>query len=616
MVNQSTCMAFSAIAAVAACVFLGTVVAQPQQSISLYTTTSTVVSAVGTAGVVSRPTNMQPHKSQTATAALPFGEVDAVPSNPLARGTGASVLRLAQVSSGVVLAVGAALYAVARLFKGPERQSLSPVDLAHHYGSRTMAMATATATKDGPMIEKAPGVLFNRVAREWRCKWTDNAALSAAQQVLEKHLPALKGMAGAEVQRVVCGGCKDFKVVTSVPAADFGAFEASGHGPEAAFLEELKGIDGISQVETQTYTFQDLDVAPVEDGPMKTVCDGVQFNRIAREWRCKWSDDNDSRSLVEAQKVIEELLPQLRGMPGSQVQRVVCGGCKDLKVMTSIPAENFDAWAAVRFKPEENFLNEVTSIRGISQVEVQTFTLMSRTGDIPPGSAEYSEKAKGVFFNRVAREWRCKWSAENDKASLVAAQKVLEKYEATLKGMEGVQVQRVVCGGGLDFKVITSVPADRFGAWKDAEFPPEAEFLAELSAIEGISQVETQMYTLQHLDGTVLTEGAMKEKAPGVMFNRVAREWRCKWEDDAALTACQKVLDEHLYSLKGRTGSRVQRVVCGGCKDFKVVTSVPASDFGMWEDEDFTPESAFLKQLKAIPGVSQVETQMYTFQTL
>jgi predicted TPR repeat methyltransferase len=498
------------------------------------------------------------------------------------------------------------------------------VEVAETYGTdRPIAMAAATATvEESDMVEKAPGVLFNRVAREWRCKWSaddDQASLVAAQKVLDKHLAALKSLDGVEVQRVVCGGCKDFKVVTSVPAADFGAWENAAHAPEAEFLAELEAIDGISQVETQTYTFQTLEAAPVPDGPLQEKAPGVMFNRVAREWRCKWSDDKDSASLVEAQQVIDELLPQLRALPGAQVQRVVCGGCKDLKVITSVPAENFAAWQEVRFKPEENFLNEVTSIRGITQVEVQTYTLQSLTGPVPPGSPEMNEKAKGVYFNRVAREWRCKWSPDDDEASLVAAQKLLEKYLPKLEAMEGVQVQRVVCGGCKDFKIMTSVPADAFGGWMDAEFAPEAEFLEELKAIPGISQVETQMFTLQPLDGTPVVESEMKEKAPGVLFNRVAREWRCKWSDDnndASLVAAQKVLDAYLPALTARTGARVQRVVCGGCKDFKVVTSVPADDFGVWMDEDFSPEDKFLEELKKIEGISQVETQMYTFQTL
>lgn len=62
--------------------------------------------------------------------------------------------------------------------------------------------------------------------------------------------------------------------------------------------------------------------------------------------------------------------------------------------------------------------------------------------------------AEGVDFDTVAREWRCKWSPDNDKASLVAAQKALEAVLPEIKKIDGVQnVERVVCGGCLDFKV-------------------------------------------------------------------------------------------------------------------------------------------------------------------
>lgn len=54
------------------------------------------------------------------------------------------------------------------------------------------------------------------------------------------------------------------------------------------------------------------------------------------------------------------------------------------------------------------------------------------------------------------------------------------------------------------------------------------------------------------------------------------------------------------------------RVVCGGCLDFKVVTSLDADNFGKWEAGDFKPEASFLDKLKAIDGVSLVETQTYT----
>ncbi|KAI2513662.1 hypothetical protein MHU86_802 [Fragilaria crotonensis] len=108
--------------------------------------------------------------------------------------------------------------------------------------------------------------------------------------------------------------------------------------------------------------------------------------------------------------------------------------------------------------------------------------------------------AEGIEFDTIAREWRCKWSADNDKASLVEAQKTLAGILDELKAVDGVkEVQRVVCGGCLDFKVITSLSADKFGAWQEAEFAPEHEFLTKLKSIDGISVVETQNYTLTKL---------------------------------------------------------------------------------------------------------------------
>ena len=64
------------------------------------------------------------------------------------------------------------------------------------------------------------------------------------------------------------------------------------------------------------------------------------------------------------------------------------------------------------------------------------------------------EITKGVTFDNIAREWRCKWSADKDKASLDAAQDLLKTTLAEVKAVPGVKsVQRVVCGGCLDFKV-------------------------------------------------------------------------------------------------------------------------------------------------------------------
>ena len=50
-----------------------------------------------------------------------------------------------------------------------------------------------------------------------------------------------------------------WKVITSVPAGDkFEAWKDSGFAPEDEFLSKLKSIEGISAVETQTYTIMPM----------------------------------------------------------------------------------------------------------------------------------------------------------------------------------------------------------------------------------------------------------------------------------------------------------------------------------------------------------------------
>jgi len=108
-----------------------------------------------------------------------------------------------------------------------------------------------------------------------------------------------------------------------------------------------------------------------------------------------------------------------------------------------------------------------------------------------------------VKFDNIAREWRCKWSEDADKASLTAAQKALQEVLVDLSSIAGVaSVQRVVCGGCHDFKVVTKLPAGSFADWEKAEFAPEAAFLATLKGIAGVSSVETQTYTLEDVKMT------------------------------------------------------------------------------------------------------------------
>mmetsp|Transcript_25130 Transcript_25130/g.41868 ORF Transcript_25130/g.41868 Transcript_25130/m.41868 type:complete len:95 (+) Transcript_25130:1-285(+) len=90
----------------------------------------------------------------------------------------------------------------------------------------------------------------------------------------------------------------------------------------------------------------------------------------------KWSADDDNKSLAEAQKVLDAHLPALKALPGvKKIQRIVCGGCFDFKVILSFSMEGFGTWGQGNFTHEESFLAAVKAIPGISQVETQVFTI-------------------------------------------------------------------------------------------------------------------------------------------------------------------------------------------------------------------------------------------------
>jgi hypothetical protein len=75
-------------------------------------------------------------------------------------------------------------------------------------------------------------------------------------------------------------------------------------------------------------------------------------------------------------------------------------------------------------------------------------------------------------------------------------------------------------------------------------------------------------------------------------FDHVCREWRCKYDGDKAtsesLEAISKVVDEYLPAIKSNASksgaATVNRLVCGACLDFKLMTTVPLADFGPWEE--------------------------------
>lgn len=62
---------------------------------------------------------------------------------------------------------------------------------------------------------------------------------------------------------------------------------------------------------------------------MNTIAEGVQFDTVAREWRCKWSPDGDKASLVACQTALESVIDELKKIPGvKNVERIVCGKCR------------------------------------------------------------------------------------------------------------------------------------------------------------------------------------------------------------------------------------------------------------------------------------------------
>merc|ERR1719291_1488395 len=135
-----------------------------------------------------------------------------------------------------------------------------------------------------------------------------------------------------------------------------------------------------------------------------------------------------------------------------------------------------------------------------------------------------------VTFDNIAREWRCEFSTDSDNASLMAAQAKLEEILPEVSSVDGVaSVQRVVCGGCHDFKVITKLPKAAFEAWEKAAFAPEAEFLEALKAIPGITAVETQTFTLEEVkmnkkDCKKHAEKKEKEQAPKASDEKPAED--------------------------------------------------------------------------------------------
>jgi len=69
----------------------------------------------------------------------------------------------------------------------------------------------------------------------------------------------------------------------------------------------------------------------------------------------------------------------------------------------------------------------------------------------------------------------------------------------------------VVCGDCHDFKIVTSLPTSSWGQWEGKKFAPEADFLAKIKSIPGVTDVETQTYTIEPL-GTITDVSGLKQE--------------------------------------------------------------------------------------------------------
>lgn len=183
------------------------------------------------------------------------------------------------------------------------------------------------------------------------------------------------------------------------------------------------------------------------------------------------------------------------------------------------------------------------------------------------------EITKNVKFDHIAREWRMKWSADADKAALSAAQSALEDVLADLSSVEGVSsVQRVVCGGCQDFKVVTKLPAAAFGEWEKSSFAPEPEFLEKLKGIAGISSVETQTYTLE--------EVKMNKKDCKKVQDKKEKEKESKGTDDAPKPAVDPVKKlKAVIKEGGKRGVEIEGAAdMGGLQFFCTSVDEPEGD--------------------------------------
>ena len=84
--------------------------------------------------------------------------------------------------------------------------------------------------------------------------------------VIDAHLHRMRALDGLEsIHRVVCGDCHDFKLIVTLHESNFAVWECDEFTFEADVVKQLEAIDGVSAIESQTYTFTDLTKEEVKE---------------------------------------------------------------------------------------------------------------------------------------------------------------------------------------------------------------------------------------------------------------------------------------------------------------------------------------------------------------
>jgi len=193
------------------------------------------------------------------------------------------------------------------------------------------------------------------------------------------------------------------------------------------------------------------------------------------------------------------------------------------------------------------------------------------------------EITSNVKFEHIAREWRCKFSEDNEKAALSAAQSALEEVLGKLSAVKGViSVQRVVCGGCFDFKVITKLSVASFQEWETSKFAPEADFLEALGKISGIDKIETQTYTLEEVKQSKSKDKAADKKAQKEANKEEVKKADAEKAKEEDPEAARKALVKKVKKEGGKRGVEIEGAAdMGGLQFFCTMVELPDGDLDL-----------------------------------